>query len=129
MSLGERTKYWIDLAKEDMTVAQVLINSGKLLYAGLMCHLAVEKALKARIESIGETPLRIHNLIRLAEIGGILDLMTDQEIELLALLNPLQIEARYPAHKQQIVSHLTMEQCGNIIARSGEMIQWIEKQL
>ena len=51
----DRAKYWLDLAKEDINVAEVLHKGGKLLYSGFMCHLAVEKALKARIESLGKT--------------------------------------------------------------------------
>ena len=94
-----------------------------------MCHLAVEKALKAKIESIGETPSKIHNLNRLAELGGVLDLMTEEQTGLLDILNPLQIEARYPAYKQQIERILTKEQCYALIQQSREMIKWIETQL
>ena len=127
--MNDRTKYWLDLAKEDIDVAQVLVNSGKLLYSGFICHLAVEKGLKAKIESNGETPLKIHNLIRLAEMGRILGIMTEQQKELLKTLNPLQIEARYPAYKQNVASALTMDKYTEIVAQSKEMVLWIEKQL
>jgi HEPN domain-containing protein len=129
MNLNEKVKYWYTLASEDMEVAQGLLDIGKLLYAGFICHLAVEKALKAKIESIGETPLKIHNLIRLAEMGGLLDIMTEKQVDLLKLLNPLQIEARYPAYKQQIAEILTTEQCEDMLNQARELIVWIEKQL
>jgi HEPN domain-containing protein len=125
----DKIEYWLDLAKEDVNVAEVLYNGEKLLYAGFMCHLAVEKALKARIESIGETPTKIHNLIRLAELGAILDLMTEDQTELLDTLNPLQIEARYPAYKQQIESILPTEQCAVLIQQTREFLKWIEMLL
>ena len=125
----DKVKYWFDLAIEDINVAVVLLSGGKLLYTGFMCHLAVEKALKARIESIGETPVKIHNLIRLAELGNILDIMTEDQTELLDILNPLQIEARYPANKQLIESLLTTEQCAALVKQSREIIEWIETQL
>ena len=94
--MSVKVSYWLNLAKEDLDVAQVLLGSGKILYAGFMCHLAVEKALKARIASIGEIPSKIHNLIRLAELGDLLGLMSETHTDLLDTLNPLQIEARYP---------------------------------
>jgi len=125
----DKVNYWLDLAKEDISVAEVLYNGGKLLYSSFMCHLAVEKVLKAKIESIGEIPSKIHNLNRLAELGGVLDLMTEEQTELLDILNPLQIEARYPAYKQQMKRILTTEQCSALIQQSREMIKWIETQL
>jgi len=129
MNNNEKVKYWIDLSKEDIDVAQVLLDGGKLMYSGFMCHLSVEKALKAKIEQSGNTPQKIHNLIRLAELGGVLDLMSDEQIMLLNMLNPLQIETRYPAYKQQYETALSSEQCALLITQAKEMIAWIEKQL
>ena len=129
MDSSDKVKYWIDLANEDIGVAQVLLDGKKLLYCGFMCHLSVEKALKAKIESIGETPQKIHNLIRLAEISGILEIMSDEQTSLLYKLNPLQIEARYPAYKQQVAEVLTKEQCADLVKQARELIAWIEKQL
>jgi len=125
----DKVKYWIGLANEDIGVAEVLLDGNKLLYAGFMTHLSIEKALKARIESIDETPLKIHNLIRLAEVGNVLDIMSEEQKALLDILNPLQIEARYPAYKQQIAELLTKEQCVDMIKQAKELIEWIEKQL
>ena len=127
--MTEKSKYWLDLAKEDIPVAQSLLDSGHLLYAGFITHLAVEKVLKAKIESSGETPPKIHNLIRLAEICGVLVQMNEEQMELLKLLNPLQIEARYPAYKQQLADMLTVEVCADMIKRAKEMIEWTEQQL
>ena len=129
MSLPEKVKYWLDLAHEDISVAQGLLGIGKFLYAGFLCQLAVEKALKAKIESIGETPLKIHNLIRLAEMGSVLDIMTEEQKALLQILNPLQIEARYAAYKQNLADMLTSVDCADMIEQAKEVISWIEKQL
>ena len=65
----------------------------------------------------------------IAELGGVLNLMAEEQTELLDILNPLQIEARYPAYKHQIEKILTTEQCYALIQRSREMIKWIETQL
>jgi HEPN domain-containing protein len=129
MNNDEKVIYWLDLAKEDINVAQGLYSLGKLIYAGFMCHLSVEKALKAKIVSTGETPIKIHNLVRLAEIGSIFSLMTDEQTTLLITLNPLQIEARYPTYKQSVENTLTNEQCADMISQATEMVTWIEKQL
>ena len=125
----DKAKYWLDLAKEDIDVAQILLTNGKLLHFGFMCHLVAEKALKAKIEHVGLTAPKIHNLIRLAELGGILDILSEEQSDLLATLNPLQIEARYPAYKQQIERILTPNQCDMILRQTKELVTWIEQQL
>ena len=124
-----KSKYWLDLAKEDMDVAQILLTNGKLLHFGFMCDLVAEKALKAKIEYSGLTVPKIHNLIRLAELGGILDILTEEQLDLLTILNPLQIEARYPVYKQQIELILTHDQCNTILRQTKELVAWIEQQL
>ena len=129
VSASDKARYWFDLAKEDIEVAQELYNIGKLLYSGFLCHLAVEKALKAKIEFNGETPLKTHNLIRLADIGGVLEKMTDEQKELLNTLNPLQIEARYPAYKQNAADILSAEDCAEILSQARRMVLWTETQL
>ena len=125
----DKSKYWLDLAKEDIEVAQVLLKGGKFLYFGFMCHLAAEKALKAKIESAGNTAPKSHNLIKLAELGGILNVLTEEQADLLEILNPLQIEARYPAYKQQVELILPPDQCAILMRETKELVTWIEQQL
>jgi HEPN domain-containing protein len=127
--MNDKVKYWLDLSNEDITVAEVLNNGEKHLYAGFMCHLAAEKALKAKIQNDGITPLKIHNLIRLAEIGSVLDIMEGGHKKLLTALNPLQIEARYPEYKKDVESIMTVEKCTSFIAQTKGFVQWIEKLL
>jgi HEPN domain-containing protein len=127
--MDEKVKYWLDIANEDINVAEALSISEKYLYAGFMCHLAAEKALKAIIESTSQTPAKIHNLIKLAEIGGLLGKMSNDDKQLLTILNPLQIEARYPAYKEEVRLTLSKEKCDSIITQTKELINWIEQQL
>ena len=129
MSLPDKVLYWIDLAYEDIDTAKGLFSLGKYLHSGFFMHLAVEKALKSILENKGETPPKIHNLIKLAEMGDVIRLMSNIQIDLLAGLNPLQIEARYPSYKQAVKSTLTQNRCENLLCQAEEVIQWIEKQL
>ncbi|MCL2828156.1 MAG: HEPN domain-containing protein [Oscillospiraceae bacterium] len=125
----DKANYWLDLAKEDLDAAHVLLNSRKLLHFGFLCHLAVEKALKAKIESVGAIAPKIHNLNKLAELGGLLDILAEEQTDLLDVLNPLQIEVRYPAYKQQIERILSPDQCRLLMRQTEELVTWIEQQL
>lgn len=48
----DKVEYWLDLAADDVSVAELLLNGQKYLQAGFFCHLIAEKALKAMVVSI-----------------------------------------------------------------------------
>jgi len=47
--MRKETKNWLDTAKYDITTAQHMLNTGRYIYVIFMCHLAIEKILKAVI--------------------------------------------------------------------------------
>lgn len=62
---------WAEKARYDLDTAKAMLESGRYLYVLFCCQQAVEKALKGVIaRRTGEMPLRLHNLIRLAEEAG-----------------------------------------------------------
>ena len=55
--------------------------------------------------------------------------MSDDQIDLLYTLNPLNIESRYPTYKEKISKTLTPDFCNDILNRTEELFKWIEQQL
>jgi HEPN domain-containing protein len=132
MAIHVKVKYWLDLSDEDMSVAKVLLDGKKLLYCCFMCHLAVEKALKAVIAkdcAEDDLPPKWHNLTKLAHHAKIFEIMPKEQQDFLEDLNPLNIEARYPEYKNKIASAISKESCLNLIVKTEEMLCWIKKQL
>ena len=127
--MTDKVQYWLDLAKEDISVAQVLLDNGKFLHCGFFCHLIVEKALKAKIAASGCMPPKEHNLLKLAELGLVLNKMSDEQKALLAEFNPLQLEARYPSYKQGVSEILIPKRCVQFLRDAKEMVLWIEQLL
>ncbi|MCL2699905.1 MAG: HEPN domain-containing protein [Defluviitaleaceae bacterium] len=132
MEIGEKVKYWMNLSDEDMTVAKVLLDGKKFLYCGFMCHLAVEKILKAVIArgcADDDIPPKWHNLTKLAVHAGIFEMMSEEQQDFLEELNPLHIEARYPEYKSELASAMSKESCMELIAETEELLCWIKKRL
>lgn len=50
-----------------------------------------------------------------ANLSGISEEMSEEQLSLLALLSPMNIEARYPVHKSKLMATLTVERCETII--------------
>jgi len=131
MTTSEKVQYWLDLADYDIETARVNHNGGRFLYVGFMCHQTIEKALKAVITHVtnGGVPPKIHNLTILVEKALLEDKMSDDHLDLIRELNPLNIEARYPEYKERLMQTLSKEYCNKIIERTVELLCWIKKQL
>ena len=102
--MKEKVQYWMEMAQYDMQTAKVMLEGKRYLYVGFMCHQVVEKALKAYFTLITtDTPPFTHNLSLLAKQCNLLDKMTENQNHLLDLLQPLNIEARYPTYKEKLL--------------------------
>jgi HEPN domain-containing protein len=128
----DKVKYWLDLSDYDMETAHGMLNIKKYLYVGFMCHQAVEKTLKALITrdcADDEIPPKIHNLFRLAELAGIYNKFSETHKGFIKILNPLNIEARYPEYKEKVLGELSAERCKLLISQTEELLCWIKQRL
>jgi HEPN domain-containing protein len=125
-----KVTYWVDLAGYDMDTAEAMLQTGRLLYVGFMCHQVVEKMLKAWWASAKDsTPPYTHSLVTLATLSGLFDLLDPTRRALLDTLGPLNVESRYPADRQRILASLTPERCQTLISQTEELRQWIHSKL
>lgn len=128
--MSEQIKYWLELAEYDIETAQAMLETKRYLYVGFMCHQSIEKGLKAILTAhSSDVPPKIHNLLRLAENCGIMDKLSEEQKKTLFLLNPLNIESRYPSYKDNLLSQLTDVRCIEIINDTKELLTWIKQQL
>ncbi len=124
-----QVEYWLELADYDLETARVMLTSGRLLYVGFMCHQVVEKSLKGVIVATEHViPPYIHALVKLAKLAKCYDRMRVEDQALLDTLEPLNIEARYPAQKAVLMRSLTEERCRTLIESTEGVLPWIKTQ-
>lgn len=127
---NSKVSYWLEIAEYDLVTAQAMLETKRFLYVGFMCHQTIEKLLKAYYVSVLEdTPPYIHNLSRLANLAGLFEQLSEEQKDLLDLLEPLNIQARYPTHKDLIFDSLSHEKCEQLISQTKELSEWIKNQL
>ena len=95
---ADKIDYWQSLAEYDLDVANSLLEKGHYLYVGFMCHQSVEKMLKACCVNAGVAPPMIHKLDKLIELAGLRSVVSEEQLDLIDELMPLNIQARYPAY-------------------------------
>jgi len=126
----DKADYWLELCDDDLKAAKAMLKSENFLWAGFICHLVAEKALKAAIVSIiNEVPPKTHDLPKLADKTGICGDLPEAYKNLLNKLTPLQIEARYPEYKEKISELLTEKYCINLLKETEGFLCWIKRKL
>ena len=130
MVMDESIIYWIELSDYDLATASAMLDTARYLYVGFMCHQVIEKILKASFVKTKEgDPPHTHNLSYLARKAGLLENLTAAQKDFLDLLEPLNVEARYPSQKEYLLRSLTKEKCAYILEQTKELQAWVKTKL
>ena len=120
--MNSKIKYWAELSEYDLKTAEAMLTSKRYLYVGFMAHQAIEKILKAYLVHVGNKTVPFsHSLSLLAKKAHIYNNFSDKQKDFIDLLEPLNIEARYPTHKQQLLESLTKDRCSEILYNAQEL--------
>ena len=126
----ESAKCWVELSDYDFDTAGAMLKTGRYLYVGFMCHQVIEKILKAYWSNmLEEPPLKTHSLSRLAEKTGLDKAMNEKQLDFVDVLEPLNIEARYPSYKERLMKSLNEARCQELLKQTDDLRQWIKSRL
>lgn len=124
----EMIRHWIHLAEYDMKTAESLLRSRRYPYALFLCHLAVEKVLKAHVVRFTKKAAPYtHNLVHLADSTH-LEFSEDQKL-LIADLVDFNMEARYPDWKRSFYKRATSAYATRYVAETKRLFVWLKKSL
>ena len=128
MNIDNVVAYWVKTSNYDLETAEGLFQIKKYPYVLFMCHLGIEKLLKAIIvKKTGKHADYTHNLVYLAEKAG-LD-FTDAQLDLLAEMNEFNIETRYPDEKMSFYKDCTEDYTSKYLEHTRRIYKWLTKQL
>ena len=96
------TNNFIKSAEYDLNTAEFMLKSGRYIYVIFMCHLSLEKMLKAIATEITQkiSP-KSHNLIYLLKLGNIQ--LPSELFNFIAKINNASIVTRYPEDFSKIL--------------------------
>ncbi|MDL1978123.1 MAG: HEPN domain-containing protein [Deltaproteobacteria bacterium] len=128
--MSDQIGYWTELSDYDIETAIAMLKSKRYLYVGFMAHQSIEKILKAYfVKTNGATAPFSHSLSYLAKKAKIYEHFSENQQLFIDMLEPLNIECRYPSHKEQLMKSLTEERCKEILDNSKELQLWIKQKL
>jgi HEPN domain-containing protein len=130
MTTDEKVTYWIELSEYDLETAVVMLNTGRYLYVGFMCHQVIEKIFKALYSKLREdTPPFSHKLVYLATEGNFYDKFSEEQKGFIDQMEPLNIRTRYPDYKKELAKQLNKEKCLEILEKTKSLQLWMKEQL
>ena len=125
VNIEKHIAHWQDGANEDWEVAKQLIYSNKIRHGLFFTHLALEKTLKVHVcNNTKDIAPRLHNLVRLAELSGLS--LEQNHIDILAEMNPYNIERRYP---EMLSPQPTLDEAKMCLKKSEDLLKWLTNQL
>lgn len=128
LRMNPQTKNWLDSATYDLETAESMLQVGRYIYTIFMCHLTLEKALKASVQELsGKTPPKTHNLRYLLKLS---QLEPPEELfNFLSKLSDVSIPTRYPEDFAELKKSYDKKAAEYYLKATKEAFQWIRKSL
>ena len=91
------------MVEYDVKTANQMLKTGRHVYVIFMCHLSIEKALKAVIYwKTKQIPSRTHDLVYLTKESGVT--LPDDLLNFIGIINNASTATRYPEELSKLVS-------------------------
>lgn len=122
------TAEWLTQAEYDLDTADSLYQAGRYIYTIFMCHLAVEKTLKALVvERTGKVPPKTHNLIQLIKLGQ--PSLNDEQTRFVTRLSLAGIVTRYPEELKKALSDYPPSVTRDYLKRAKDVFKCLKQQI
>lgn len=124
--MHDETRNWLKMAEYDLSTAEHMLKSGRNIYVIFMCHLTVEKLLKAvYVEVYQKTPPKTHDLILLTEKASIE--FTDDVMDFIGKLNNASVVTRYPQNLSELKASYPKKVAEEYLKETKKVARWLKK--
>ncbi|PIU37355.1 DNA-binding protein [Candidatus Roizmanbacteria bacterium CG_4_8_14_3_um_filter_34_9] len=119
----ELQRAWLKSSKEDYKIAEDLIDMKHYQWALFLCHIAIEKVLKASYIKINDQyPPPIHKLVKLATDCKIE--LSEEQVDDLREMTSFNIEARYDIIKDKLYKKATKEYTKKYFQKTKNLLNY-----
>ena len=120
------TENFILSAEYDLSTAGYMIETGRYIYVIFMCHLSIEKVLKAIVAEVTDkTPPKTHNLLYLTKLVGIN--FPEKLFEFVSKINNVSIVTRYPEDFSKLVDVYPENIAKEYFEQTKEVLAWLRQ--
>jgi HEPN domain-containing protein len=125
--MKKSTANWLATADYDLQTAVAMLKSKRYLYVVFMCHLAIEKMLKALwAETRYEYPPRTHDLLLLVRRLELT--LPKRDLRFLGLIADASVPTRYPEDLKAMVKVYPRRTAASFLERTRRVMKWLRCQ-
>ena len=126
--MKKATANWLQSMEYDLKTVSTLLKDRKYIYVVFMCHLAIEKALKAVLsEMFKELPPYTHNLNRLIELGNIK--LSHKHQDFINKINLQSVLTRYPEDFKKLSKEFDKKIAELYLKQTKGVIRWLKQNI
>jgi len=120
---------WVKTSNYDLQTADAMYKAARYLYVVFMCHLAIEKMLKAILvhKYPEDIPPKIHNLINLMQKAEIT--LPEDLKDFFQRLDNVSVATRYPEDLRTLSKEFNQDTAKKVLTETKRMIKWLKQQL
>jgi HEPN domain-containing protein len=120
------TESFLSSSEYDLTTAKNMLETGRYVYVIFMCHMALEKTLKAIVAEVTDkAPPRTHNLIYLIKLS---DLHIPQGLfDFIAKINNASVVTRYPENFKKLLEAYPEDIAKEYLKNTEKVLQWLRQ--
>jgi HEPN domain-containing protein len=109
-------------AEYDLKTAENMLNDGRYIYVVFMCHLAIEKMLKAIVaQATRHIPPKTHNLVYLIKLANLN--LPQNLFDFVTKINNASIVTRYPEDFSELIKAYPKEIVLDYLNNTKEVIK------
>jgi len=123
--MKKETKNWLDMVDYDLITVKQMFETGRYVYVIFMCHMAIEKALKAIVcEETDKVPPKTHDLINLTGLGKVK--LNPDLLDFIGMINNAGIVTRYPEDLSKLVSSYPIDIAKVYLEKTQKVIKCLK---
>lgn len=120
------TLNWIALTDYDIETAHHMLKTGRYLYVIFLCHLSLEKMLKAHVAEVTQKlPIKTHDLIYLVKTSDLQ--LPEKFLDFIGKINTASIPTRYPDDLQKSLKEYPKSVAKEYLEQTEEIIEWLKQ--
>jgi HEPN domain-containing protein len=120
------TENFLFSSEYDFISAKHMPETGRYVYVIFMCHMAIEKLMKAIVAEITDkVPPKTHNLIYLIKLAN---LNVPQDIfDFISKINNASVVTRYPEDFKRLIEDYPEDIAKEYLKNTKKALQWLKQ--
>ncbi len=103
-----------------------MLETGRYLYVIFMCHMALEKMLKAHVTEVEQAiPAKSHNLLYLLKKAKLE--LSAEHFDFINMINTASIPTRYPEDIQEALKNYPKPVARDYLRQTEGIISWLKQ--